>query len=270
MIKPFLKWVGGKTQIIDTIISKYPKEINNYYDVFVGGGSTLFALLQSDIKYNNVYAYDLNKTLINTYINIQTHYQDVFNELVKLFDYYDNKEDKYYEIRSKYNSIDECIEKSAMFIFLNRTCFRGLYRTGPNGFNVPFGHYKKVMKITLEELRKISELIKNVHFECIDFEDSLNKEFNKDDFIYLDPPYYPETSKSFVKYVNDFDKNKHDKLFRMCKELKCKFLMSNSNVDYVKESFKDYQIEMINCKRRINSKNPESTTYEVMILNKLD
>ena len=163
------------------------------------------------------------------------------------------------------------IEHSAIFIFLNKTCFRGLYREGPNGFNVPYGHYKKTPSmITKEELYNISELIKNVIFKCCDFDVSLLN-VNRGDLMYLDPPYAPENSKSFVGYTTDgFSIEMHNKLFKKIIEKEksgIAFILSNSKVDMVIKYFKDYEIEDVIARRAINSKNPESKTTEVIIYN---
>jgi|TARA_Y100000389_G_scaffold118498_1_gene115662 DNA adenine methylase len=292
--KPFLKWVGGKTQIINDIISKLPKQINNYHELFLGGGSVLFAVLSLQkqnkiIIKNKIYAYDININLINMYKNIQNNKDKLYNILKSYFKEYDNisgniinrnpqtindaktsKESYYYWIRKKYNNIDkDSIECSALFIFINKICFRGMYREGPNGFNVPYGHYKKTPSLISEtEINYISELIKNVEFKHCNFIDSI-KNVKEADFVYLDPPYAPENSKSFVKYVEDgFDLKTHELLFIEIKKLKnIKFIMSNAKVDIVINSFKDYNCHEITARRAINSKNPGSTTTEVIIYN---
>ena len=292
--KPFLKWVGGKTQIINDIISKLPKQINNYHELFLGGGSVLFAVLSLQkqnkiIIKNKIYAYDININLINMYKNIQNNKDKLYNILKSYFKEYDNitgniinrnpqtindaktsKESYYYWIRKKYNNIDkDSIECSALFIFINKICFRGMYREGPNGFNVPYGHYKKTPSLISEkEINYISELIKNVEFKHCNFIYSI-KNVKEGDFVYLDPPYAPENSKSFVKYVEDgFDLKTHELLFIEIKKLKnIKFIMSNAKVDIVINSFKDYNCHEITARRAINSKNPGSTTTEVIIYN---
>ncbi len=154
---------------------------------------------------------------------------------------------------------------SAYFIFLNKTCFRGLYREGPNGFNVPFGNYDNPEILNEEHLKKISNLIKDVEFIHSDFDESMYF-INKDDFTYLDPPYAPENNKSFVGYTDGgFDIDSHLKLFKLTK--KYKFLMSNADVKLVRDNFNDrkYIIKTILCKRSINSKKPGSKTNEVLI-----
>lgn len=294
--KPFLKWVGGKSQIINKIIEKFPKEIENYHELFLGGGSVLLALLslQKENKITikgNIYAYDINDKLINVYKNIQKNKEELFELIEKYINDYDSingetinrnpltieqaktsKESYYYWIRSKYNNTNEStIEHSALFMFLNKTCFRGIYREGPNGFNVPYGHYKKTPTIiTKEEIDKISDLIKNVEFIPSDFTNSIIN-IKIGDFVYLDPPYAPETKKSFVGYTADgFNLEMHNRLFDEIRELnnkKIKFIMSNAKVDLVLNNFNDFNIEEIKARRAINSKNPESTTTEVIISN---
>lgn len=309
--KPLIKWIGGKTQIIDLVIKKFPREINNYHEPFLGGGSVLFALLdniktnQIKIKENgSINAYDFNETLINIYKNIKSNFDGLYNEIKKYIDIYnsipvDNKEinrkpktleeaivsqeSYYYWIRIQFNKLSQ-LEKNSLigssyFIFLNKTCFRGMYREGPNGFNVPFGNYKNPEIINYEHLKHVSNLIQPVNFIYSSFENSFtkfNKEDFKEDFVYLDPPYAPETEKSFVGYTADgFSLEQHNLLFKLMKENqenqknKIKFLMSNADVDLVKNSFSNpiYTIEIISCKRSINSKKPNSKTNEVLISN---
>ncbi len=273
-MKPFLKWVGGKNQIVDNIIDKFPKNINTYFEIFIGGGSILFSLLQNTtIKCKKINAYDINIALIWTYKNIQNRPEEFsvcISDIINKYYTSNDKEKFYYEIRNSFNKLEDktTCESSSYFVFLNKTCFRGLFREGPNGFNVPYGSYKNPTIFNISEINEISSLIKNVNFEVIDFKKSLLNIFNKDDFVYLDPPYYPENKKSFVKYNTlSFTENDHILLFKMCKELNCKFLLSNSYTEFVLEQFKNYKKDKILCKRRINSKNPESTTYELLIYN---
>lgn len=292
--KPFLKWLGGKTQIIKHIIAKVPEKINNYHELFLGGGSVLLAILslqkQKKIHIRNkVYAYDINLSLINSYKCIQSHKDELYTYIQYYRDEYNtiedtivirtpttvdeaktSKESYYYWIRNKFNQMDKnTVEASALFIFLNKTCFRGMYREGPNGYNVPYGHYKKTPQIlTIQELNDISDLIQNVEFVHCDFSDSI-KRVKKGDFVYIDPPYAPETKNSFVGYVADgFTMEMHHTLFDSIKAFKnIKFVMSNSKVDVVMETFPDYTIEEVLARRTINSKKPDSTTTEVLIYN---
>lgn len=299
-IKPFIKWVGGKTQIMNILKNNFPKKINNYHEIFLGGGSVLLSILslrknkKLEIK-NKIYAYDINQTLINLYINIQNNYQKLHEYLENYFNTYDkldgkiinrnpenleeaktSKESYYYYCRSKFNNFENKsnIECSALFIFLNKTCFRGLYREGPKGYNVPYGHYKKTPAcISLKELSNISDLIKDVEFKCLDYSKSLI-DINENDFIYLDPPYAPENNTSFVGYVKDgFNIDDHNCLFKLLNKIneenKANILLSNAKVDLVVNSFNKskFNIENIICKRTIHSKKPDSKTTEVLIRN---
>lgn len=298
ILKPILKWVGGKTQILEKLLIEIPKTINNYHEIFIGGGSVLLAFLayvnnKDIIITGHIYAYDINESLISVYKNIQSNHIELYNKLQELIkDFNDcgeekvnrkplslieakqNQENYYYWIRKQYNKLTDLEKKtvicSAMFIFLNKTCFRGVYRVGPNGFNVPYGHYKNPGIINTEHLNKMHDLIQNVIFKCCDFSMAF-KNVSKDDYIYLDPPYAPETKKSFVNYTeNGFNIEQHQKLFDLCDISKnVKIMMSNSSVDLVKKHFASdiYTINTILCKRAINSKKPDSKTNEVIIKN---
>ena len=156
-------------------------------------------------------------------------------------------------------------------MFLNKTCFRGMYREGPNGFNIPFGHYKKTPTIiTKEYLDSISDLIQNVEFIQSDFNNSINNA-ETGDYVYLDPPYAPENDKSFVGYTKDgFGLEAHKSLFNaitILDQKNIRFAMSNAKVKLVMDHFKDYKHEDIVARRAINSKKPGSTTTEVIIYN---
>ncbi len=298
--KPFIKWVGGKTQIIDKIMSKIPTEMENYHELFLGGGSVLLAVLSLQkagkitIK-GNVYAYDLNKQLIQVYRHIQTKKDALFKSIEKYKNNYSkcpdaekgtanrkpkniteaktSKESYYYWMRKLFNNKlgNKNVQNSALFIVINKICFRGVYREGPNGFNVPFGHPKKTPEIiTKEKLDAISVLIKDVIFIDASFEESIQK-VRENDFVYLDPPYAPENDKSFVGYTKDgFDIDMHKKLFKLTKELtdkQVKFAMSNAKVELITENFKEYKMEETKARRAINSKNPGASTTEVIIYN---
>ncbi len=298
--KPILKWVGGKTQILNEIMLFFPLEIKNYHEPFLGGGSVLFSLLSyiksGRIKISgNIYASDLNVNLINIYKNIQINPTKFIIEIKKLIENFNkikgkvvnrkasnihealtSQESYYFWIRNKFNMLSKeertSIKASAMFLFMNKTCFRGIYREGPNGFNVPFGNYKNPSIFDEKHIIEISKLIKDVIFTTKDFTESL-KDIKIGDFVYLDPPYVPKTNTSFVSYtVYGFNLDNHKKLFDICYTLNknnIKFLMSNSETKFVKVAFSssNYKTKVISCKRAINSKNPDSKTNEVLITN---
>ena len=300
--KPIIKWVGGKTQIINTVVGQFPIEINNYREIFLGGGSVLLALLSyvnRDIITirGNIYAYDLNEPLIYMYKNIQIHHNELYTVLQQIITEFNEcgdgeinrvsatieeaklaKENYYYWIRSKYNKMSNknTILGSAMFIFLNKTCFRGMFRVGPNGFNVPYGNNNNPEIINKKHLDEIHSLIQPVIFECCDFTESLNRQESAD-FIYLDPPYAPiegktksKTKASFVGYTEKgFTIEHHTQLFKLLHSIKdSKIMMSNADVELVRENFNEkYKTISILCKRSINSKNPDAKAKEVIIMN---
>lgn len=295
--KPFLKWVGGKTQLIEKILKKIPNDMENYFELFLGGGSVLLAVLSMQkqgkitIK-KKIYAYDVNENLINVYKNVKNNKEELYSIIEKYKNEYDkcpsgekgknnrksenleqaktSKESYYYWLRKKFNAMDKnTIEYSALFIVLNKLCFRGVYREGPNGFNVPYGHPKKTPEIiTYEKLNNISGLIQNVTFNALGFQKSI-KNIKNGDFVYLDPPYAPENTNSFVGYVKDgFNLDMHKLLFKEIKNFdNIKFLLSNSKVKLVTDNFKEYTIEDAKARRAINSKNPGASTIEVLIYN---
>jgi DNA adenine methylase len=299
--KPFLKWVGGKTQMIDTIMDKFPSEMENYHELFLGGGSVLFALLSLQkqgkiVVKRKIYAYDLNETLIHVYKNVQTNKDALFTHITTHVNAYDaiqgldsnvvnrkaatlkeattSKESYYYWIRKQFNAIADksTVECSALFMFLNKMCFRGVYREGPNGFNVPYGHPKSTPTvITKAELDYISDLIQDVVFLQSDFNRSI-RGVNVGDFVYLDPPYAPETENSFVGYTSEgFNLAAHQQLFGEIQKIKNKniqFVMSNAKVKLVMDAFGDScKCDEVVARRAINSKNPGATTTEIIVYN---
>jgi DNA adenine methylase len=288
IVKPLLKWVGGKTQILSNISSKLPtgKDIEYYHEPFVGGGSMLLMMLSlyPVLKEpDRTFAYDMNKYLINFYKVLSKQPNELVKELDILINTYNNKNDisskekYYYDLRTLFNTIDFDNNKvlfAAFFLFLNKTCFRGLYRTGPNGFNVPFGNYKNVNVYNKEHLLNVSNMIKNVTFEVCDFKNTIQNildDSNKNIFVYLDPPYVQESSISFVKYNKDgFSDKNHNKLFELCHQLDEKnilFMLSNSNTTKVRDALNKFHISVIECRRAINSKDPSSKTTEVLVSN---
>lgn len=298
--KPILKWVGGKTQILDKLMIEFPPIMNNYHELFLGGGSVLIALLSyikaGNIKVNGkIYAYDANEPLIYVYKNIQKKPKELYDSIKiivaemnsctgdivnrkpnTLVEAKTSKESYYYWIRHQYNKLKDnekiTILGSSLFILLNKTCFRGIFRVGPNGYNVPFGHNKNPEVINEEHLFEIHHLIENVIFESSLFEKSIVNAM-ENDFIYMDPPYAPETNTSFVGYTaNGFNHEQHVGLFNLCKTLKEKkirMIMSNANVELVRNHFpnNEYNTNSILCKRLINSKNPDAKVSEVIIKN---
>jgi len=306
IIKPFLKWVGGKTQIIDDVMGLFPKVITNYHEPFLGGGSVLLAFLSyvaaGMIKVSGkVYASDLNSNIISLYKNIQSNPGGLVAEVKKLSDEFAkcktavarekrklppvaknleealaSPEAYYYWIRARFNELTieqrDSVEGSAMLLFINKTCFRGVYRESNNKFNVPYGNYKKPVILEEAHILTVSTLIKDVVFSCSSFTESLTKP-SAGDFVYMDPPYAPENSTSFVGYTSDkFNLENHNLLFKTCGKMKAKgvkMLMSNADVKLVKDAFPAgvYETKIISCRRAIHSKEPDARTNEVLIMN---
>lgn len=270
-MKPLLKWVGGKTQILEDVLSTFPRVMENYYEPFLGGGSVLLGLLSSDIEVKGkIYASDVNPTLINFYVMLKEkphHLYTCFNVLVSEYSCAEDKERFYYQIRTMFNHMTKNgPEHAATFLFLNKTCFRGVYREGPSGFNVPFGHYKGVPNVEEAHVLDVSNAIQRVEFHCQDFL-SVFPTLRTGDFVYVDPPYVPESATSFVGYVADgFSSDTHTALFTALRTTPATFVMSNSDVPLVRESFPfPFQTKTITARRAIHSKDPSSKTTEVLI-----
>jgi len=263
-MKPILKWVGGKTQILQKVLDKFPAEINDYHEPFMGGGSVFLGVLSSpSIKVKGtVYASDANPHLVALYKKVQADPEGFIRDMELICK--DLSEERYYLVRGEFNKEPT----PSRFLYLNKTGFRGLYREGPNGFNVPFGHNKAPKVYDADHIREVSRIIKDVVFTCQSFKESLERVGDARDFVYLDPPYAPENATSFVSYTSSgFGKDEHELLFHMTRTLLCPFLMSNSNVTVVRDAFPEPQFttEIVVARRAINSKDPSAHTNEVLI-----
>ncbi|WP_417038619.1 Dam family site-specific DNA-(adenine-N6)-methyltransferase [Desulfovibrio legallii] len=276
-VKPFLKWVGGKAQVLNEIRQQYPAElgrrITKYAEPFVGGGAVLFDVI-SRHRIQHAYISDINKELITTYTAIRDHVDDVINELQRLESNYtaaDNALQKeiYYKNRQRFNDIkllkNSTIETSSLFIFLNKTCFNGLYRVNsPGNFNVPQGSYKNPKICDVKNLQKVSSLLQGIHIVCEDYKQS-GTFIDKNTFAYFDPPYRPLTATAnFTAYATSgFGDNELKELALFINEISARgahIVASNSdpkNAD-VKDNFFDnlyakHKIIRIGANRAINS-----------------
>jgi len=246
ILKPFVKWVGGKSQLIEQIEKMLPtdseKVLTKYAEPMVGGGALFFSLL-SKYDFEELYISDINAELINAYQAVKNDVDNLIaklSEMQMLFLPMDENGRKYfyYNIREKFNSTiltaETATEKATQFIFLNKTCFNGLYRVNRKGqFNVPMGAYKNPTICDEENLRNIHEALHNVTIVCGDY--SLSKSFiDQNTFVYLDPPYRPisETS-AFTSYNSDvFDDGEQIRLARFIDEINAsgaKIVLSNSD-----------------------------------------
>lgn len=250
---PIVKWVGGKRQLMFELLKNMPKSYNRYFEPFIGGGA-LFFELQPD----NAYISDMNEELINLYSVVR----DSVNELIEDLSKHVVSKEYFLEIRNldrteKYSKLSN-VERASRFIYLNRTCFNGMYRVNSKGeFNVPFGNYKNPRIIDENNLLNCSELLKKTEIKCADFSEILNK-VQKSDFVYFDPPYVPlnETS-SFTSYTKDgFDIDMQFKLRDVCDELDSmgvKFMLSNSDTKLVNDLYANYEINKVFASRQINA-----------------
>lgn len=267
---PFLKWAGGKRQLLSEIKKHIPDNINTYYEPFVGAGAVFLDLQPQTAVIN-----DINSELINCYKVIRDNPEKLILELSKFV----NSEEEFYKIRSwdkekNYEKRSD-IEKAARTIYLNKTCFNGLYRVNSKGyFNTPYGKYKNPSFIQEENIYNLSKYFKSAKIQFLnkDFENVL-KEAKKGDFVYLDPPYYPiNKTSSFTSYSqNGFSEKEQIRLKSVLDILNSKgvfFLLSNSCCDFIKNLYKNYEIIEIFAKRNINSVgNKRDGVKEVLVKN---
>jgi DNA adenine methylase len=233
-------------------------EINTYIEPFVGGGAVFFHIAQN-YPIKHFYLFDINQDLIKCYLAVKHNVKSLIAELRRLENSFlakspPKRKEFYYRIRGEFNKD----RSPAKLVFLNKTCYNGLYRVNrKDEFNVPFGGYKKPRICDAENLRNVSEILQNAEIICGDFEKS-EKYINDHTFVYFDPPYDPiSDTSSFTGYtLNGFDKKQQLKLKELCDDLNsigCKFLLSNSATSYIMELYKNYIIEIVQVNRPINS-----------------
>ena len=269
--KPFVKWAGGKRQILDKLKKYVPEEFDTYYEPFIGGGALLFELAPKKAVIN-----DSNKELMNVY-NVLVD-EKKFSKMCKVLNSYEanHNEEFYYEIRNKdrnkitYSRLSD-YTKAARTIYLNKACFNGLYRVNSkNEFNVPFGKKEKINTYDGGNLITVSNYLtmNDIKILSVDFEDAV-KEAKKGDFVYFDPPYDSDTS-TFNSYTEEgFGKEEQRRLARIFKELDERgvyVMLSNHNTMLINELYKDYNIHIIEAKRNINSKGNKRGKVEELII----
>ncbi len=270
-VPSFIKWAGGKKQLLEQFKPLFPKKIERYFEPFLGGGTVAFYLIKNHPEIKKVYLSDINKELIITYQVIKEN----LNELINLLTEYKNNHSKdfYYRIRScEINKLNK-IEIAGRFIYLNKTCFNGLYRVNKKGeFNVPIGNYKSPSIFKEKDLKEISELLKKDDIQVEQFYEAV-KEARKGDFIYFDPPYYPINKTSmFTSYTKDkFLEEEQEKLAEVFRKLDgkgCKVMLSNSDTPFIKELYKGYKINFVRATRMINcDATKRGAVNEVVITN---
>jgi DNA adenine methylase len=272
--KPFIKWVGGKTQLIEQIDALLPAslkncEIDTYIEPFVGGGALLFHIL-SKYKIQKAVIIDINKELINNYRCIKADLENVILELKKINIEYaiaENKEEFFYKVRTDYNQIKlngHCDSvKCARFIFLNKTCFNGLYRVNSKGeFNVPFGNYKNPRILDEQNLIACSKLLQNCEIVYGGYE-KCQKYINGKTFMYFDPPYRPLAKDGFTKYTkfdfSDIDQQALAELYKKLDKKNYELLLSNSDPkntnasdNFFEDLYNGFSISRVKATRMIN------------------
>lgn len=278
--KPFVKWAGGKSQLIEEISKRFPNGIGNkivkYAEPFVGGGAILFEILS---KYNleEVFISDINEDLINCYqvikkepealVEMLQAMQNEFSalDIEKRKEYYYDKRNLYNHVKFNY-SCDMLLARTALFMFLNKTCFNGLYRVNSKGlYNVPMGAYKNPLICDTENILAVSEKLQNVQIHCGDFRESVNY-IDSNTFVYFDPPYRPISNTSaFTSYNQEAFTDEHQYALAVYfKELSMKgskLLLSNSDPknydeadDFFDSLYKGFHIDRVSAVRMINSK----------------
>lgn len=277
MAEPFLKWAGGKGQLLGAINARFPEgNINTYIEPFVGSGAVLFDLLDAHPEIENIHINDINPDLINVYRVISENCEQLIDALATIRDEYiplehEPRTQLYNTLRDEYNTnlqnpqARESVRNAALFIFLNRTCFNGLYRVNRRGlFNVPHGRYANPNICNAENLRAVSTAIRNVHLHVGDFAE-LENVFGPNCFMYLDPPYKPITeTASFTSYAaGEFDDNEQIRLREFCDradQAGVQWMLSNSdptqknpNDRFFDEQYAAYNIERVQTIRHINA-----------------
>lgn len=251
---PFLKYAGGKTALLPEILSRLPKKIGTYYEPFIGGGAVFFALA-AEGRFKNAVIGDANEELIRTYRALARNVDVVVRHLKK----HVYEEEHYYFVRAKNPRILSDAVAAARFIYLNRTCFNGLYRVNKKGlFNVPFGAYTNPTICDEENLRAVSKVLRKVEIVSASFEPTVELA-RRGDVIYCDPPYFPlSVTANFTTYtVDGFGLADQTRLRDFAKKLDARgvrVLLSNSDTPLVRKLYRGFKIEEVQAPRRVNSK----------------
>lgn len=271
-VAPFVKWAGGKRQLITQIRERMPEKYNDYYEPFIGGGAVIFDLLPANALIN-----DINKALINTYRTICNEPDAFLKEVNRLDnDMWEDGKKYYYTIREHYNDklmrSEYDVELAALFVFINKHCFNGLYRVNGKGlFNVPYNNSRRV-SVDEDVIIATSEYLRGVTIIDGDFEQAC-KNAKKGDFVFIDSPYAPLNPTYFESYTKEgFDIESHKRLAKLYDELTargCYCMLTNHNTELINELYgnKDYKIDVVSVKRMINSDASNRVGEEVIICN---
>jgi DNA adenine methylase len=271
--KPFLKWAGGKQQLLTQYESYFPIHFYRYFEPFVGGGAVFFHLSSTGRRPDSVFLSDNNAELINSYKIVR----DNVDELIQHLKLHERKHDRdyYYRIRAldRRSTVLDDVERAARTIYLNRTCYNGLYRVNSRGqFNVPMGSYKNPKALFENVVRSASRALEGVCLEVRDFQTVVNLG-QPGDFFYFDPPYDPVSkSANFTSYTaasfGDDDQRDLANVFTRLSEKSCFCMLSNSYTPFILELYQDFRIETVQANRAINSDaDGRGTIKEVVVLN---
>ena len=271
-VAPFVKWAGGKRQLLSKIKERMPEQYNDYYEPFVGGGAVVLELQPENAVIN-----DINKSLINAYTQIANN-PDEFLDAVNMLDneMWDDGKEYYYSIREHYNDKlmreEFDIELAALFVFINKHCFNGLYRLNGKGlFNVPYNKSRKA-SVDKKAIVETSKYLRSINIINGDFENAC-RNAQAGDFVFIDSPYAPLKPTSFESYTKEgFDVESHRRLANLFDELSergCYCMLTNHNTEFINELYgnKGYSIDVVSVKRMINSDASNRVGEEVIIYN---
>lgn len=273
-IPKFVKWAGGKGQLLEQFKPLFPKKIDRYLEPFVGSGAVFFYIMQK-YKPKEVILSDTNEELMITYKVIKEDVERLIVELKQHSEYHKVEGKKYYlTIRATDPKLLPELERAARFIYLNKTCFNGLYRVNSKGkFNVPMGQYKNPDIIQEDKLRRASKLLQGVTLKIMSFERIVNLA-KEGDFVYFDPPYYPLKKSSFTSYSKDAfleeEQNLLKETFEKLHKKGCLVMESNSDTEFIKQLYSEepFKIHIVKATRMINSNaNGRGKINEVVITN---
>ena len=273
--RPFVKWAGGKSQLLKSLEQHFPKTLVTYYEPFLGGGAVFFYIVERRPRFNAVLS-DINQELITAYRVVKEHVKDLIRQLENhKAKYRLAPKDYYYQVRDDLEPSDD-VERAARLIFMNKTCYNGLYRVNKKGkFNVPFGRYKNPKICDKENLLTVSKVLRwsNAKLLVADYQKA-TKDAEKGDFIYFDPPYQPVSSTAnFTSYTQSgFSMEEQERLGRWFRELDqrgCQILLSNSDTQKVRDIYDGYDIQTVQVLRAISCKGDSRTGHTELIIHNL-
>ncbi|MHB8360471.1 MAG: DNA adenine methylase [Thermoplasmataceae archaeon] len=270
MLKPILKWAGGKRQLLPVILNLIPPKFNAYHEPFFGGGALFFELSERSLI-NTSFISDLNQDLIELYSYIKNSPELVIESIKNLG--YHNEKESYYNARNEFNTTSDSLKKASLLLYLNRHCFNGLYRVNSSGgFNVPFGKYNNPHLPEEDIIYELSKALQGTSIRCIDFEKAM-LDVQENDLVYLDPPYHPLSDTSFFTSYNasGFGEEEQKRLFSTFKAIDSRgalIILSNSDSPFIRELYSEFNVKNVEAFRYINSdKTGRKGTSELIISN---